>query len=79
MLTTDELMSMKEEIDDAKIQVSELNGQLKYLKEQLETQFSCKTVEEVEKLIKEKDEEIRKLNEQLEEGCAKLEEQYGIM
>jgi chromosome segregation ATPase len=79
MLTTDELMSMKEEIDDAKIKVSELNGQLKYLKEQLDTQFGCKTVEEAEKLIKEKDVEIQKLNKQLEEGCAELEEQYGIM
>lgn len=73
-----QLFKLKEEIDTAKTEVSELKGHLSALMTQLKTDWKCNTVEEAEKKIKSLKKDIDKLDEQIQTGITELEEKYDV-
>jgi len=77
-MTEKELLNLKEDVSEAKVKVSELTGQQKVLTDQLKTDWSCKTVAEAEKKLKEMDNQIVLIDEKIEKGVAELEDKYNI-
>lgn len=71
------LLDLKDKIDGAKTQASELKGQQTALMNQLKTDFSCKTIEDTEKELRRIDKDIKTLKEQIQEGIDDLEEKYN--
>jgi len=70
-----ELLDLKQDIDNAKIEKAELEGKLSLLKDQLHSQFSCKSVAEAKKKEGEKQEKIKELEEQIEKDTEELEKE----
>lgn len=77
MMTKNELLRLKDEIEEAKTKTAESNGQLSALLTQLADQHNCKTVQAAEKRIESLSTEIDKLQSQIEDGLTELEERYG--
>ena len=75
-MNKDQLLELKDQIDAAKQQVSQLKGRKEYLMQQLKEQWNCSTVKEAEKRSKELTEEINTLDSQIQEGIKELEEKY---
>ena len=76
MLNEKQLMSLKQEITDAKQEKSRLEGRLQQLSEQLLKEYGCKTLAEAEKKLKEMDTQIAKLSTTIQEQSRELEEKY---
>jgi len=76
-MTEQDLLRLKQKIDDAKRQTSELKGHKTALMNQLKTDWKCATVEEAEKLMAKMDKEITALNNSIEQGLKELEEKYN--
>ena len=76
MKTEQQLLDLKKQIDQAKSEVSELNGREKRLMEQLQKDWGCKTVKEAEKKIKDMETDLASINEQIHKGVEELEEKY---
>ena len=70
----EQLLDLKDKIDTAKGKVSELNGQLQVLMNQLLNDWKCKTVEEAEKKLKEMDINITNLERKIKKGTEELEQ-----
>ena len=70
------LLDLKQQIDDAKMEVSQLKGRRANLMEQLQEQWGCKTVREAEARLKKMREETGELEERLKTGIAQLEDAY---
>ena len=77
-MTTAELLDLKQDIEDTKTTVSELNGQLTTLKKQLKEDWQCNTIKQAEEMLKELDGNISKLDDRIKKGMAKLEDEYNI-
>jgi C4-type Zn-finger protein len=73
-----ELLELKQQVEDAKMQVSKLEGQREGLLEQLKKDFFCKTLAEAQKKEKELKEEIENLEEEIEEASLVLKEKYDL-
>jgi hypothetical protein len=71
-----ELIKLKQKIEDAKQQTSELKGQQTALMKQLKDDWKCNSIKEAEALMEKMDWEIKTLNDQIETGLAELEEKY---
>jgi len=69
-----ELLELKEEIDQAKQKYSELKGRLTFLMKQLKEDWGCTTIEQAEKKSAEMEKKIEKLNTQIEKGVKELQE-----
>lgn len=72
-----ELIKLKQNIDDARQEASEIKGQLKQLYASLEEEFECKTIEEAKQKEQEIQYKIEKLNKKIEEAVEQIEENYG--
>ena len=72
----DQLIELKEQIDTAKQQVSQLEGRKDYLMQQLKEQWKCTTISAAEKKVKELEKEISDLDTQIQDGVKELEEKY---
>ena len=72
-----ELLKLKQQIDNAKSQTAELKGHQSALLKQLKDDWKCNSVEEAERLVKKMDKEISDLNAKIEEGLNELEEKYN--
>jgi hypothetical protein len=77
-MTEQDLLKLKQKIDDAKRQTSELKGHKTALMNQLKTDWKCNTVEEAEKLMTKMDKEITTLNDTIEKGLKELGEKYEV-
>lgn len=77
MMTKNELLRLKDEIEEAKTKTAESNGQLSALLTQLADQYNCKSVQAAEKRIESLSTEIDKLQSQIDDGLTELEEKYG--
>jgi chromosome segregation ATPase len=75
-MTEQQLLTLKKEIDEAKTEVAELQGQYKALMKQLKDDWGCDSIEAAEKLLNKKDSELSKLATQIESGLKELEEKY---
>jgi flagellar biosynthesis chaperone FliJ len=71
-MTDSELLKLKNDIDNAKIKVSELTGQQTALLAQLK-EWDCKTVEEAEAKLKEMQTEIEAIDKKIEAGIKELQ------
>ena len=72
-----QLLKLKEEIDTAKTEVSELEGSKKTMLKDLLDRFGCKTLEEASAKLEKMAAEIEALQAQLDAGIQKIEEKYG--
>jgi methyl-accepting chemotaxis protein len=77
-LNRDELLELKEKIEEAQTKVTELNGHHSALMKQLSDDWDCSTVEEAEKKLKQIKKQIEKLDESIEEGTKEIEEKYDV-
>jgi len=72
-----QLLKLKEEIDTAKTEVSELEGSKKTMLKDLLDRFGCKTLDEASAKLEKMAAEIEALQAQLNAGIQKIEEKYG--
>lgn len=77
-MNKNDLLALKTEIEDAKIEVSKLEGKHSYLLQQLVDQFGCKTIEDAEKKVKKLEKQISALSDQIETATIELEEKYKL-
>ena len=76
MQTEQELLRKKKEIENVKIEMSELKGQEKALLKQLKTDWECKTLEAAQKKAETLEDEINTLEDEIEELSQELENKY---
>lgn len=76
MLTEQQLLRKKKEIENTKIEISELKGQQKVFSKQLKEDWGCNTLEEARKKLTTLKNEAETINEQIEEKTEILEDTY---
>lgn len=72
-MTEQELLKLKDRIDEAKTKASTLQGQKDYLLKDLKTNWKCNDIEDAESKLEEKTESISDLEDQIKDGLSKLE------
>jgi predicted nuclease with TOPRIM domain len=77
-MTEQQLLDLKDQVEEAKTKVSELTGQKQALMNQLKTDWNCKTIEEANTKLKEMENSISVLEKKIERGVNELEEKYQI-
>lgn len=73
-----DLLDLKREVDDAKNEVTRLEGQLELLMKDLKEKHGCSTIKAAEAVLEKTQGEIDNLEEQIKNGIAELEERYEI-
>jgi len=76
-MTTERLLQIKKQIDDAKTKQSEITGQIKSTTDQMFQKFAVKTLQEAEKKLKTMGDELDKNEAEFTTGLKKLEESYS--
>jgi len=76
--TTDKLLQLKAEIDEAKIKIAELNGKKESLMQDLKKNWNCTTLKQAEKKLVDLEGDVKDLSKQIEKGVAELEEKYEL-
>ena len=64
-MTEQDLLKLKRQVEDAKTEVNQLQGQRTALLKQLKDDWGCKTVEEAEAKVKAMEKEIEKISDQI--------------
>ena len=77
-MTEQQLLDLKEQVDEAKTKVSELTGQQTALMKQLKDDWDCKTIKEAEEKLQAMEKSISVLDKKIEKGIKELEEMYNI-
>jgi len=72
-----QLLKLKKEVDEAKTEASQLEGQKKELMKQLQEDWSCSTIEKALEKSKKMQKDIDTITVQIEEGLDQLEEKYN--
>jgi predicted transcriptional regulator len=72
-MTEQELLNLKEEIEEAKQKTSELKGEKQALMKQLKSEWDCNSLEEADKKRQVKTTEREKISEKIENGMVELE------
>lgn len=75
-LTEEDLLDLKKEIDAAKTETAQLEGQKKELMRQLKENWDCDTVEEAEAKLKKLQKKYKDTTEQIADGITELQEKY---
>ena len=73
-----DLIKLKRQVEDAKTEVNQLQGQRTALLKQLKDDWGCKTVEEAETKVKTMERDIEKLSDQIQTGMEELENKYEL-
>jgi len=76
-MTEQDLLDLKQQIDDAKDSVSELKGQQTALLKQLKDTYGCATIEEAEKKAAKMKGDISKIQGKISTFSQTLEAKYG--
>ena len=76
-MTTEHLLHIKKQIDEAKSNQSEITGQIKSITDQMFQKFAVKTLPDAEKKLKAMGEELDKKEDEFKAGLKKLEESYS--
>lgn len=71
-----QLLDLKQKIDEAKQKASEYKGQLNHLMKQLEQDWECENLKVAKKLLADLKKEVEQLNNSLNEGILEFEEKY---
>ena len=72
-----DLLTMKEDIDKAKVKISELNGKQKYLLQELKDKWQCNSLEEANEKLKMMNKEIDATNVKITKMLNEIQEQYA--
>lgn len=75
-MTEQELLDLKDEIDEAKQIAAELKGQKKALMSQLNEDWECTTIKQAKKKLTKQEQEVAELEKEIEKGIAEIEETY---
>ena len=75
-MSTERLLEIKNQIDEAKSKQSEITGQIKSIKEQMKQKFKISDLNEAEKLLEEIGKELDEQEKKFEEGMKDLESAY---
>jgi predicted nucleic acid-binding Zn-ribbon protein len=75
-LTEEDLLDLKKDIDTAKTNTAQLEGQKKELMKQLKENWDCETIAEAEKKLKKLQTKYKETEEQIADGIAELQEKY---
>ena len=78
MSTTEKLLELKQDIDNAKTEIAKLEGKKEALMTELKDQWKCTTIKQAEKKLKGLEKEAGELGKQIEKGVTKLEEKYEL-
>lgn len=70
------LLELKEEIDNAKSEITRLEGQKSYLLDQLKEEFEINSLKEANKKVEEEETSLEELEEQLDEQIQEIKEKY---
>jgi len=73
-----ELLKLKDDVDNAKSTVSELKGQLTALMKQLKDDWDCSDIKMAEIKLKSMEVSITALEKKIEKGVEELEDKYNI-
>jgi len=73
-----QLLNLKEKINNAKSEVSELKGQEKYLIKELKENWNCSTIKDAKIVLDELERDIRQTTEKIEDGIQELKEKYDV-
>lgn len=76
MMTKEQLLLLKTNIDKAKTKLAELGGKRESYMEQLNTLHKCKTLEQANKKLAEYQTQIEKQEKAIKQATAELEEKY---
>ncbi len=71
-----QLLELKEEINEAKTEVAELKGQKKSLLTQLKENWECTTIEVAQKKVKKMQSSIEDLQTQIDQETIELEKHF---
>ena len=74
----DKLLEIKEQIDQAKTQISQLKGRKEYLIQQLNDEWGCSSVKEAKAKLEEMKEQIQDLDSKIQKGIKELEQEYDF-
>ena len=77
-MTEQQLLDLKNDIEEAKTTVSELKGQEKALMKQLKDDWKCVSIAEAESKLKKIEGEITSLEKKIETGVKELEDKHNI-
>jgi capsule polysaccharide export protein KpsE/RkpR len=77
-ISEQQLIDLKDQIEEAKPKVSELQGQRTALMKQLKEEWQCGSTEESNKKITKILADIKSVDEQIEEKSNLLEEKYDV-
>ena len=72
-MTTQDLLDLKQEIEESKETCTKLEGRKETLMEQLQKKFGVKTIPAAEKKLKAMEKEINEWDEKIETAIAELE------
>lgn len=75
-MTTEELIELQKEIEEAKTELAELKGQEKAILQTLKKDFGVKTIHEATVEIKELEKSLKKLTAQKNKIISKIEDAY---
>lgn len=71
-----DLLELKEEIEDAKVELSNLEGRRDSLLEQLEEEWDCVDLIEAENKLSELETELEEIQEKISQEISKITEEY---
>lgn len=77
-LTKEELLDLKEQVDDAKTTVSELTGQETALLKQFKEDWGCNSAQEVEKKMGKMKERLKSFDKKIEKAIEEIENEYSL-
>jgi len=77
-MTTEQLLDLKQDIEDYKVKASELTGQLKGLQKQMKDDFNCLSLEEAKAKLAEMEDTMKSMDAKIQKGLQKLEDEYNI-
>ena len=77
-LTEQQLLNLKEEIEEAKKKVAELRGEKKHLMKELKEDWDCENIDQGEKKLDQMSKQLTKLKQDIGKGTEELIEKYDL-
>lgn len=75
-MSTERLMKIKSQIDEAKNELSEVSGRIKSETDRMEQQFGVRKTKDAEKKLKETGDDLDKKEVEFKKGMVEIEESY---
>lgn len=75
-MNENDLIRLKQQIDEAKEKNLQLKGQMDALMQQLKEDWKCDSIEQANKKLKQMEKQVNDLTDEIETGIQELEEKY---